>query len=142
MGVRLVKLRVIIIGRAGEIDDVADMIAEQRLAAVAAGQMLEHLVGDIALKFAVLHAAGIADDMKRELAVVADRLGDLGKLVGVGQVVVVGRQSQRARQRLKAGVAMADGMQRAYAGMRLRMLGRRFGPRLARAQVILRRETV
>ena len=130
VSVRLVELRVIIIVHAGKVDDVADVIAELRRAALAAGQIIDHVLGDIALVFAVLHAAGIADDMKDHLAL------DLGRDVRkiLGDVVVIGRQTERPRQRLEADIAMGDGVQRADAAMRLGIFGRRPRPHCARPQ--------
>src|SRR6202040_452884 len=63
---------------------------------------------------------GIADDMKGHALGYA--FGNVAKIIA--EVVVIGRQSQRPRQWLKAGVTIGDRMQRADAGMSLRMLGR------------------
>jgi hypothetical protein len=110
---------------AGEIDDVADVIAELRSLFLGNAQAFDHLIGDMALKFPVLHAAGIADDMKPHLLGLRDRRTDRGKIVR--EVVAVGRQSKRARQRLVARVAMGDRIERRNAAVRLRLPG--FGTR-------------
>jgi hypothetical protein len=47
-------------------------------------------------------------------------LADRGKMFG--EIVVIGRQSQRPRQRLISDVAVGNRMQRADAGMGLRLL--------------------
>src|SRR5258707_4845746 len=96
------------------------MIAKLRLAARVAVQMIDHLRRDIILKFSVLDAARIADDMENHFLFFRYVLADRGKMLG--KIVMVRRQSQRPRQRLIADVAVADGMQRADAGMGLRLL--------------------
>jgi hypothetical protein len=119
--VGLVELSVIIVSFAREVDDVADVIAELRLV-LGAGEMIDHLLRDIVLRGAVLYAAGIADDVKHHPLGILDRGADIRKVFR--QIVVIGRQSQRPRQRLEAGVAVGEGVQRGDALVRLRMLGR------------------
>jgi hypothetical protein len=96
------------------------MIAKLRLAALAAVEMIEHLRCDIILKFSILDAAGIADDMENHFLFFRYVLADCGKMLG--KIVMIRRRSQWPRQRLIADVAVADWMQRADAGMGLRLL--------------------
>jgi hypothetical protein len=76
-----------------------------------------------------LNASGIADDMKDHLLIMLDRIHD--RLKFIGQVVVVGRQAKRPRERLKAYVSMGNGMQRTDARMGLGAFGFRAGTSLA-----------
>jgi hypothetical protein len=80
--------------------------------------MIDHLLSNIVLKLAILNAAGIADDMKGH--VLGNVFGDVGKIFG--EVIVIRSQIQWSRQRLKAGVAIADRVQWADTGMGLRVL--------------------
>ena len=93
------------------------MIAKLRSGLLGALQMFDHLSGDIVLEFAILDAAGVADDMKDNFARLLGIRCDVREMVG--KSVVVGRQSQRPRQGLKTGVSMSDGVQRAHARMGL-----------------------
>jgi len=79
--------------------------------------MFNHLRRDIVLKLTVLHASSIAHDMKHHLVPALDILSNCGK-VG-GKIVVIRRQSEGPRQRLKADVSVADRVQRTDAGVRL-----------------------
>ena len=44
-------------------------------------KMIDHLLRDIVLEFAVLNAAGITDDMKDQLLVVGDGVANGGKIL-------------------------------------------------------------
>jgi hypothetical protein len=99
----------------GEINHVADMIAELRSRALGMVEMRDHLLGDVILKFSILHTAGIASDMKHHLAFLFDRLPDLREFFG--EIIVIGRQIKRSRQRLKARVAVRNRMEWSDAGM-------------------------
>src|SRR5579871_2042473 len=129
VGVGFIELRIVIVMHAGEIDDVAHMIAELRSRPVA--QALDHLVSDLALKLTVLDAAGIADDMKHHFFRMRDRVTDRRKILH--EIVVVRRQPERSRKRLEAGVAVGQWMQGSHAGVGLRLPG--FGAGFDRAPV-------
>jgi len=88
--------------------------------------MIKHLSGDVVLELAVLNAAGIPDDMKALFPFMLYHFGDIGKIFR--QIVMVRSQTERTRQRLKAGVAMTYGVQRADPRMRLGMFGFWAGP--------------
>ena len=118
--IRLVELRVVVVVRAGEVHHVANVIAElRRIRAIGAAQGIDHSVGDVGLKFAVLNAAGVAQYMEDHLVGRADMLRDILKMVA--QSVVVRRKAEWLRQRLIACVSMREGIERTHTGMRLRM---------------------
>jgi hypothetical protein len=119
MGVRLIELRVVVVVCSGVIDHVPDVITELRLTALACVQVFDHLRSDVVLELAVLNAARVTDHVKDLLALLRDAGRGVGKFLR--EIVVVGRQVQGPRQWLEAGVAVADGIQRADARMRLRM---------------------
>src|SRR5579863_6552783 len=52
MSIGLIELSVIIVLLSGKVDDIADMVAKLRLTALGVRQMVNHLLGDIALEFA------------------------------------------------------------------------------------------
>jgi len=101
--------------RAGVWSRIMETLAAAHDAAV---QMIDHLLSNIVLKLAILNAAGIADDMKGH--VLGNVFGDIRKIFA--EVVVIRSQIQWSRQRLKAGVAIADRLQWADTGMGLRVL--------------------
>ena len=57
--VGLVKLGVVVVVQAGEVDDVAHVIAEQRGVFSGFREGRHHLIRDVGLKLAVLNAAGV-----------------------------------------------------------------------------------
>jgi hypothetical protein len=108
MGVRFVELRVILVLHSSIVDDVADVIAKLRARITVGYQMLNHLLRDIILELAVLHAAGISDDMENHFFLFVDGIDDRGKVIS--KVVGIGSEAERSRERLKAGVPMAYGI--------------------------------
>ena len=80
-------------------------------------QTIDHVFSDVALKFPILNAAGIAVDMKHHLLGLRYRVTDCRKILH--EIIVIRRQSKRSRQWLVACVAMGYRMQRGDAGVGL-----------------------
>lgn len=76
MRVRFVELRVVITVRTGELHDVTDMVAEP-WNGVRAGEAFDHVLGDVALEFGILHATRIGYDVQHQLAVTINHRGRL-----------------------------------------------------------------
>jgi len=115
--VRFIELGIIVVMRAGELNDIADVITE--LSRGCASQSGYHLVGHVRLKFSILDAAGVAQDVANHLACIRDVLGNGLKIVA--QKVVVGREAQWLRQRLISGVSVGEGVESTHTSMRLRL---------------------
>src|SRR5579872_1142654 len=126
MGVRFVELRIVFVVHAGEVHDIADVIAELWHRPLAGGQAVDHALGNMPLKFSVLNAASVADDVKYHLAGLLDLVTDRGEILY--EIIVVGRQAEWTRQRLEARVAVGQRVESSHArvGLRLPLYGTRF----------------
>ena len=110
MRVGFVELRIVIVVGTRVIDDITNVIAELRAGTVATVQVLNQLRGYIVLELAILYATEITNDMKHQLAVLRDRFADIWKMLN--EIIMIGRQVQWPRQRLKARIAMTNSSQR------------------------------
>jgi hypothetical protein len=106
MRIGLVELRIIVVVHTSKIDNIAHMIAELRSGFPIRRQLLHHFLSDIVLKLPVLDATRIAQHMEHHFSRMFNIFGNRRKIIR--QYVVVGRQSEWTRERLKAGVAVAD----------------------------------
>jgi hypothetical protein len=111
------------------------VIAELRLAALAQGELIDHVLGDVVLELAVLYSARVAHDVEDLLVLPRDVIGDARELLY--ETIVVRWQVEWSGQRLKARVAVADRVQRRDAGMGLRMPRRRPRPDVPGMKLVL-----
>ncbi len=117
--VRLIELRIVIIVRSGEVDHVANVIAELRRVCARRSQFLDHLLGHMGLKLGILNPSGISHHVENHFPGIGDVLGHC--LEVVGQSVIVRGKAQRLGQGLVAGITVREGTERSHAGVRLRL---------------------
>src|ERR1017187_5964300 len=106
MGVRIIKLRVVVGIHPCKINDVSHMVAELRARQSIRRELRNHLFGNIVLKLAVLNTSRIPQYMKHHFFRNLNIVGNRRK--GISQEKTKGRQAERAWQRLETGVTVAD----------------------------------
>src|SRR6516165_4397980 len=114
MRIRFVELGIVVIVGTGEINDVANVVAELW---TIFRQRPDHLIRHVRLKLRVLYSTGIAEDIAdhRTLANLSHDLREV-----FAEIVAIRREPQGPGQLLISRVTVGQRIKGAHAAMRLR----------------------